>query len=129
MEDPTGVPLGERLRAALVERARRGESVTYRELAAELGIRPPLSIHRLGIALDALMAEDAAAGRPLLAALCISRLGHGLPTRGFFIDAAALGLFSGDPDGPEARTFHARELIRLRECYLPAGKGAGEAGA
>lgn len=117
MEDPTGVPLGERLRAALVERARRGESVTYRELTAELGIRPPLSIHRLSIALDALMAEDAAAGRPLLAALCISRLGHGLPTRGFFIEVAALGVFSGDPDGPEARVFHAGELRRLREFY------------
>ena len=106
------------MRQVLVELARQEQGfITYRELARLLGVQPPLSIHRVTTALEASMAEDVAAGRPLLAALCISRLGHGLPTRGFFIDAAALGVFSGDPDGPEARLFHAREVARLRAFH------------
>ncbi len=117
-EEPIdGRPLPERIRGVLLEVARTQGLISYRELASRLGLRPPLSIHRVTTGLEALMAEDATAGRPLLAALCVSRMGHGLPTRGFFIDAAALGLFSGDPEGPEARAFHTRELARVRAFY------------
>jgi hypothetical protein len=50
-------------------------------------LTPPQTIHRITQALEVLMAEDAAAGRPLLAALCISRSQQRLPARGFFVTA------------------------------------------
>lgn len=106
-----------RLRALLAARAQDGAPISYREAADRLGLVPPGMIVRLGAALEALMEEDAAHGRPLLAALCVSRTGSGLPGRGFFDKAAGLGLFSGDPAGPEARAFHARELVRLLDAY------------
>lgn len=108
--------LQSRLRALLVERARRGAPATYKELADQLQLQPPQTIHRLTLLLEALMAEDAAAGRPLLAALCLSRRQQ-LPARGFFIAARGLGVFDGDPEGPAAAAFHAAELQRALEFY------------
>lgn len=103
-----------RLREQLLAQVQAGSPVTYRDLAARMGLRPPQSIRRLAMMLEELMDEDRAAGAPFLAAICVSRLAHGLPQRGFFEKAAALGRFSGDPDGPEARQFHQQELVRLR---------------
>lgn len=60
------------------------------------------------------MAQDAAAGRPFLAALPAARLGGGLPAAGFFAAARALGRYDGPEAGPEAEAFHAAELARLR---------------
>ncbi len=113
-------PLPPRLRALLEAQARAGAPLSYREAAARLGLAPPGVIRRLGAALEALMEEDAAQGRPLLAALCVSRGGSGLPGRGFFDKAAALGLFAGDPAGPEARDFHAREMSQLLAAHRRA---------
>lgn len=106
-----------RLRTLLAAQAREGAPISYRQAADRLGLVPPGVIGRIGAALEALMVEDAAQGRPLLAAVCISRSGSGLPARGFFDKAAGLGLFTGDPAGPEARAFHARELARLLEAW------------
>lgn len=113
--------LKDRLRRILLDRVRTGNLATYKGLADHLGLEPPQTIHRVTEALEALMAEDAAAGRPLLAAACVSRLEPGLPARGFFIAAQALGLFTGDPDGPEAGAFHARELQRAVDFYRRPG--------
>src|SRR5690606_20506902 len=90
------------LRKVLLEQARAGSLMTYRQLAERLSLRPPGTIRRVAEALEILMTEDASAGRPLVAAFCVSRLGEGLPARGFFLKARDLGLFSGDPNGPEA---------------------------
>jgi hypothetical protein len=49
---------------------------------------------------SALMKDDVAANRPMLAALCVSKMRPGIPARGFFLAAKVLGVFSGDPDGP-----------------------------
>lgn len=106
--------LTERLRAELVAQARTGQTVTYRDLAARMGLQPPQTIRQLTDALEAMMAEDAARHAPFLAALCVSRLATGLPRQGFFDMATRLGRFSGPPDGPEARKFHQDELARLR---------------
>src|SRR5256886_14866641 len=57
-----------------------------------------------------LMEEDAAADRPFIAALAISKARGGLPELGFFDCARRLGRFSGDPDGQAAWSFHAAEL-------------------
>lgn len=109
--------LKERLRQALIEQARSGRLTTYKELADRLKLTPPLTIHRIADALEMLMTEDAEVGQPFLAALCVSRSGTRLPARGFFMAAEALRLFTGNPDGPEAREFHAREIRRLSALY------------
>ncbi|MFC3209031.1 MAG: hypothetical protein WA973_15515 [Mesorhizobium sp.] len=69
------------------------------------------------------MAEDAEAGDPLLAALCVGRLRHNMPAPGFFMVAEALGLFMSDPEGPEARDFHERELARVFGKYRRSNDG------
>jgi hypothetical protein len=105
--------LKERLRHALIDQARTGTPTTYKELADRLELEPPQTIHRLGEALEALMKGDVAADRPMLAALCVSKIRPGIPARAFFLAAQVLGVFSGDPTGPEARAFHADELQRV----------------
>lgn len=81
------------LAARLAELAAQGQTVTYGALARDLGWR----VSHLTEALEALMEEDAAAGRPLRAALLEGRLAGGLPARGFFDKAAELGFDTGDP--------------------------------
>jgi len=109
--------LKERLRQALIDQAQTGHPTTYKELVERLGLEPPQTIHRLGEALEALMKDDVAADRPMLAALCVSKIRPGIPGRGFFLAAQVLGVFSGDPTGPEARAFHADELRRALSFY------------
>lgn len=81
------------LPARLALLAAQGKTVTYGALAADLGCR----VADLTAALEQLMEEDAAAGRPLRAALLEARLNNGLPARGFFDKAASLGLIPEDP--------------------------------
>ena len=55
---------------------------TYQEVAKALGILPPYSIHQVTEALECLMEEDAAADRPFIAALAISKTRGGVPRPG-----------------------------------------------
>ena len=105
--------LPERLRPLLERLARERRTIVYRELAALAAVPPPHSIHRLTTALEALLREDLAAGRPLLAALAVSRTGQGLPGRGFFALLAELGGYAGPALGPEAAAWHRAELERI----------------
>ena len=93
-------------KSACISRKRREAPIliTYQELANALQILPPHSIHRVTEALANLM-EDAAADRPFIAALAISKARGGLPGPGFLDCARRLGRFAGDPDGQDARTF------------------------
>ena len=109
--------LKEFLRQALIDQAQTGNPTTYKALADRLGLEPPQTVHRVGEALETLMQDDVAAGLPMLAALCVSKMQSGIPGRGFFLKAEILGLFSGDPTGPEARAFHADELQRVLLFY------------
>jgi len=104
------LPTHAKLRALLENFAKRRIPITYQELAKALQILPPRSIHRVTEALERLMEEDAAADRPFIAALALSKARGGLPAPGFFDCARRLGRFAGDPAGQEARTFHAAEL-------------------
>ena len=104
------MPTHARVRAFLENVAKRQTPITYQELTKALHISPPHSIHRVTEALEHLMEEDAAADRPFIAALAISRARGGLPAPGFFDCARRLGRLAGDPAGQEARTFHAAEL-------------------
>jgi len=104
------LPTHARAREFLESLAKRRNLITYQELANALQILPPHSIHQVTEALERLMEEDAAADRPFIAALALSKARGGLPAPGFFDCARRLGRFAGDPAGQEARTFHAAEL-------------------
>ena len=92
------------LASRLANLARRGETITYGALAQGLGLR----VQDLTAALEAMMEDDARAGRPLRAAVCEGRLAGGLPARGFFDKAAELGFDVSDPAGFVAQ--HRRAL-------------------
>jgi len=106
------------LRTTLAAVARMGATRTYQQVAAALGLEPPRTIHRVALALEGLMDEDAAAGRPLLAAVVVSRTRDGLPAPGFFARARALGRYDGPETGPEAAAFHADELAAVYAHYM-----------
>lgn len=101
------------LDAALDGLAAAGETVTYGDLARHLGLPGPGSIAALAEALEATMRADAAAGRPLRAALCSARARDGLPAAGFFEVAGQLGCYAGPPQGPEAAAFVAATRAAL----------------
>lgn len=94
--------LAERVRRLLETAPAATLPVTYQQLAVALGLAPPHTIRRVALALETLMREDVAAGRPLIAALVVSRQGEGLPRLGFFELAVALGRFPADPAGHAA---------------------------
>lgn len=95
------------LESRLAALAAAGETVTYGALARELDCR----VAQLTDALERLMAEDTAAGRPLRAAVMRGRMTGDLPARGFFDAAAALGHDVSDPAG-----FVARHRAALRRA-------------
>lgn len=105
--DATLVPaeLAARVRSFLQDFAARARPITYQELANSMALAPPHTIHRLTHSLELLMQQDAAANRPFIAALVISKRRNGLPAPGFFDCAAALGRFAGD-----ATAFHEQEF-------------------
>ena len=113
------------LRQSLIDCARTGHPATYKQLADRLALAPPNTIRCIAEALEELIDEDAAAGRPLIAALAISKTSSGMPAAGFFINVASLGLFTGGATGPEAGAFHARELERALSFYGRSQDGAG----
>jgi hypothetical protein len=101
------------MRTALRHLAALGETVTYQGLASALNLAPPNTIRQVTSALEILMAEDVAAGRPMIAALVVRKGGAGLPARGFFEKAAELGRFEGDPMGDAAEAFYRVEFAAM----------------
>lgn len=101
--------LARRIRANLCRIAGEGAPITYQVLAKSLDLSPPNTIHQLSVALECLIEEDAAAARPLIAALVISKARGGLPAPGFFDCVRRVGRFDGDPSGPEALAYYAAE--------------------
>jgi hypothetical protein len=82
--------------------------ISYGALARALGLWMPGSVGKVTAALETTMREDAAAGRPFIAARAVSRARTGLPGKGFFDLARALA--RGPEEGESEREFHAREL-------------------
>ena len=104
------LPAKARLRVNLRMVAALGATITYHEAARGIGLTPPHVIHSLTTLLEELMDEDAAAGRPFIAAMVVSRARDGLPAPGFFEAAARLGRYRGDAWSEEAVAWHAAEL-------------------
>ena len=96
----TRTPSPEALMRVLLPVACAGGTITYQALAAELGLEPPHTIHRVTLALEALMAADARAGRPPLAVVVVSRTRGGLPAPGFFAAARRLGFIAPAEHAP-----------------------------
>lgn len=109
--------LSQRIREYLCEIAGIAQPVTYQALAKALEILPPNTIHQLTVALERLIEEDAAAARPLIAALVISKARSGLPAPGFFECAKRVGRFQGDPLGPEPQAFYETEFNNAVEFW------------
>ena len=78
------------LQTRLAQLVASGRTITYGQLARDLGLSGPGVIAQLTQALEVLMEQDARDGAPLRAALCCGRLNGDLPAQGFFIKAAAL---------------------------------------
>lgn len=95
------------LEARLAALAAAGDTVTYGALARDLGLR----MADLTAALEALMEDDARAGKPFRAAVLRQRLSPDhLPAPGFFQKAAALGADIHDP-----ADFTADQRLRLSD--------------
>jgi hypothetical protein len=95
-----------RLEQRLAALAAAGETISYGNLARELGLR----MAELTARLEALMEEDAARGRPFRAAVLRQRLSPDhLPAPGFFQKASELGADVSDP-----ATFVQDQRQRLR---------------
>jgi hypothetical protein len=122
VEDNTPETLAHRLRVHLQALATQGSPITYNDAAKGLRLSPPNTIHQVTQALEQIMAEDAAADRPFLAAMVVGKWRGGLPAPGFFDCAARLGRFTGDATGPGARAFHEAQFSAAVALWAPPGE-------
>jgi hypothetical protein len=106
-----------RVRTHLCKIIGEATPITYQALAKALDLSPPNSIHQLTVALECLIEEDAAAARPLIAALVVSKVRRGLPASGFFDCARRVGHFHGDPSGEEDSAFYTAEFNKAVEYW------------
>ena len=117
------IPLPAAVRAALLPLARAGRTVTYRDLTGLVPVPPPHGIHKLTEALEDLVREDHAAGRPLIAALAVSRVGESVPTFQALTDLHLAALL-GHPGagGPRSTSTWLRLLAQMgRELRATTG--------
>lgn len=112
--------LAPRIRSYLCRTVSQTVPITYQALAKALELSPPNTIHQVTVALECLIEEDAAAARPLIAALVISKTRHGLPAPGFFDCARRVGRFDGDLSGSEDPAFYAAEFKKAVEFWRAA---------
>ena len=103
----------------------QGMPITYQALAKVLELTPPNTIHQLTVALERLIEEDAAADRPLISALVISKARDGLPAPGFFECAWRFGRLVDDPFGPTVPEFYAAEYGKAVKFWGAFTKDAG----
>jgi Fe-S cluster biogenesis protein NfuA len=117
--------LPDRVRACLEGLGEDEVPITYGALARRLGLWLPGSVAKVTDALEATMREDAAAGRPFIAARAVGRGRGGKPGKGFFDLARALSRGPGRQDSEAS--FHARELQRVDAMLAAAPPEPGGA--
>jgi hypothetical protein len=105
------------LRSVLLSAARAGRTLTYAELAKQLALQPPHTIHRAGLFLEDLMRDQADRGEPQLASFVVSKARSGLPARGYFMMMRELGLYAGSDAGPEAQSLVESERERCAQLF------------
>lgn len=119
--------LANRVRDHLVRLAPQKVPLTYGALARALGLWAPGSVRRVTSALETTMREDAAAGRPFIAARVVNRGSDSLPGKGFFDLARALN--RGHREGESDQDFHRREAAALDQVLAKdTGLEPGTAG-
>ena len=91
--------------------------ITYQALAEAVHLSPPNTIRQVTDALEELIAQDAATGAPLIAALVVSKTRGGLPAPGFFDYARFAGRIVGDLSPAETKAFHAAECKAARAYW------------
>ncbi len=105
--------LTDRVRALLSGLPSDRTPVTYGSLARALGLWTPGAVGRVTRALETTMRQDAAAGRPFIAARVVSRGRDKLPAKGFF--ELAQSLSRGHREGESDQDFHLREVRWLEQ--------------
>ena len=114
-QDNINISWQHRAEIALEAARQVGRTVTYAELAEAAKIPKPNRIHKLTEWLEGTIREDHEAGKPLRAALVISRNRLGLPAPGFFMLCEELGLYQGGVSGQSAAQFHKASITDLWE--------------
>ena len=84
-------------------------TATYLEVAEAIDVQAPHRIRRVAELLEALMEHDQKHHQPLRAALVVSKIRSGLPGKGFFLKAQALGMMPAIT----AEEFHQQCLSSL----------------
>ncbi len=110
--------LSNRVRAYLEDLSEDEVPVTYGALARALGLWAPGSIAKVTRALETTMREDAAAGRPFIAARAVGRGPAKRPGKGYFELARTLS--RGPLEGESEADHHSAELRRIREMRTNA---------
>lgn len=102
-----------RVRALLIEAARKGEALSYSGLLARLGLRfTRPKMRALCRTLDRIDANGSEQGEPALAMLVV-REGDGLPGQGWWVARSAAG-YAGGWTGPVA----VAEVARLQQAVF-----------
>ncbi len=110
--------IADRLEQILLDAARARKTLTYRDVAEQLELQPPQTIHQVTLLLEGLTRKHAASGDNILACVVVSRT-TAIPAIGFFMLLRELGVYEGGEDAVDMAAFHA---IALRNCF-DAGSG------
>jgi len=89
------------------------QTVDFRRMSKEIGLRPPSTPAQLRGALEIIILEDLDSGAPPLGALVSTSVNKGLPPPMFFALSRSKGRYEGPDRGPEATAYHAGELERV----------------
>lgn len=84
--------------------------MTYLKTASALQVAPPITIHKVTVALERLMEDATAANRPFIAVLMIRAMPGDFPQRAHFNCAVRLDRFVNNPDSQDAKSCHAIEV-------------------
>jgi hypothetical protein len=106
-------------RSILIDKAARGETITYQAFAKALKLLPPHTIHRATVVLEQLIEEDSRNGHPLIATLVISKARNGLPASGFFDCAIKFRAFRSTLEKPNNTLFYNTEFDLAVDFWAP----------
>ncbi|MEM7054693.1 MAG: hypothetical protein AAF446_09120 [Pseudomonadota bacterium] len=99
----------QRLECTLDRLQRQRKTMTYLQCADAIDVQPPYRIHQVAELLESLIERDVRQGRPIRAALVVSRARAGRPAEGFYLKAKTVAVF----DGTQPDQFHEQCLQDL----------------
>jgi len=100
--------LQQRLRDHRESQAKKGETISYRQLAELAEIPSPQVIRQLTDLLENIIREDHTAGiNASVASLAVSQAIPAIPRAGYFMLLREQGVYSGADEGEQAEAFHA----------------------